>query len=71
MVTSSSETLLCLCLKFRLGSVLLNAVPEPAEAVRQLLIHGLRRGNALELDYHKLEEENQRLSKEHQRIAAE
>lgn len=51
--------------------MLLNAVPEPAEAVRELLIHSLRRGNALERDNHKLEEENQKLSKEHQRIAAE
>lgn len=51
--------------------MLMNAVPEPAEAVRQLLIYGLRRGNALEHDNHKLEEENKRLSKEHQRITAE
>uniref|UniRef100_H3D7S8 X-ray repair complementing defective repair in Chinese hamster cells 4 n=1 Tax=Tetraodon nigroviridis TaxID=99883 RepID=H3D7S8_TETNG len=58
-------------ISFRLGSVLLNAVPEPAEAVRQLLVHGLRRGNALERHNHKLEEENQRLSQEHQRITAE
>lgn len=50
--------------------MLLRAVPEPAEAVRDLLIHSLQRGNALERHNHKLEEENQRLSKEHQRITA-
>ncbi|KAI3361876.1 hypothetical protein L3Q82_002210 [Scortum barcoo] len=56
---------------FRLGSVELKAVPEPAEAVRELLIHGLQRGNTLEQLNQNLEEENQRLRREHRRIAAE
>lgn len=51
--------------------MLLSAVPEPVEAVRQLLVHGLQKGDALDRDNRKLEEENQRLSKEHQRITAE
>ncbi|XP_070781069.1 DNA repair protein XRCC4-like [Enoplosus armatus] len=58
-------------ISFRLGSVLLNAVPEPAEAVRELLIHSLQRGNTLENHNQKLEEENQRLRREQQRITAE
>lgn len=57
--------------QFRLGSVLLKAAPEPAEAVRELLIHSLQRGNTLEHSNQKLEEENQRLSREQQRITTE
>lgn len=60
-----------LLVQFRLGSALLTVVSEPAEAVRQLLVHSLERGNALQHHNHKLEEENQRLGQEHQRIAAE
>lgn len=71
-VISRSETdLLCPCFKFRMGSVLLKVVPEPTEAVRELLVHSLQRGNALERHNSKLEEENQRLIEEHQRITAE
>ncbi|XP_030292700.1 DNA repair protein XRCC4-like isoform X2 [Sparus aurata] len=58
-------------ISFRLGSVLLKAVLEPAEAVRELLIHSLQRGNTLEHSNQKLEEENQRLSREQQRITTE
>ncbi|XP_044030323.1 DNA repair protein XRCC4 [Siniperca chuatsi] len=58
-------------ISFRLGSALLNVVPEPAEAVRELLIHSLQRGNTLEHHNQKLEEENQRLKGEQQRITAE
>ncbi|KAK2818635.1 hypothetical protein Q5P01_024196 [Channa striata] len=58
-------------ISFRLGSVLLKAVQEPAEAVRELLIHSLQRGNTLERHNQKLEEENQRLSREQQRIGTE
>ncbi|XP_039635167.1 DNA repair protein XRCC4 isoform X1 [Perca fluviatilis] len=58
-------------ISFRLGSVLLKAVPEPAEAVREFLIHSLQRGNKLERLNQKLDEENQRLRQEQQRITAE
>ncbi|XP_035524485.1 DNA repair protein XRCC4 [Morone saxatilis] len=58
-------------ISFRLGSVLLTAVTEPAEAVRELLIHSLQRGNSLEHHNQKLEEENQRLRGEQRRITAE
>uniref|UniRef100_UPI0037E90047 DNA repair protein XRCC4 n=1 Tax=Semicossyphus pulcher TaxID=241346 RepID=UPI0037E90047 len=58
-------------ISFRLGSVLLQAVPEPAEAVREILLHSLQRGNTLLHHNHKLEEENERLRGEQQRIAAE
>lgn len=58
-------------ISFRLGSVLLKAIPEPAEAVRELLIHSLQRGNTLEHHNQKLEDENQRLRREQQRITAE
>ncbi|XP_034402745.1 DNA repair protein XRCC4 isoform X2 [Cyclopterus lumpus] len=58
-------------ISFRLGSALLKVVPEPAEAVRELLIHSLQRGNSLENRNEKLEEENQRLRREQQRITAE
>ncbi|KAF3701732.1 DNA repair protein XRCC4 X-ray repair cross-complementing protein 4 [Channa argus] len=58
-------------ISFRLGSVLLKAVPQPAEAVTDLLIHSLQRGNTLEQHNQKLEEENQRLRKEHERITTE
>ncbi|XP_040914113.1 DNA repair protein XRCC4 [Toxotes jaculatrix] len=58
-------------ISFRLGSVSLKAVSEPAEAVRELLIHSLQRGNTLEHQNQNLEEENQRLRQEQQRITAE
>ncbi|XP_044188952.1 DNA repair protein XRCC4 isoform X1 [Thunnus albacares] len=58
-------------ISFRLGSVSLNVVPTPAEAVRGLLIHSLERGNTLERHNQALEEENQRLRREQQRITAE
>lgn len=56
---------------FRLGSVTLEAVTEPADAVRQLLVHSLQRGNTLEQHNQRLEEENLKLSQEQQRIASE
>ncbi|XP_062290975.1 DNA repair protein XRCC4 [Scomber scombrus] len=58
-------------ISFRLGSVSLNVVPEPAEAVRGLLTHSLERGNTLERHNQALDEENQRLRQEQQRITAE
>ncbi|XP_037548476.1 DNA repair protein XRCC4 [Nematolebias whitei] len=58
-------------ISFRLGCVLLKAVTNPAEAVREVLIHILQRGNTLHMTNQKLKEENQRLIQEHQRIAAE
>ncbi|KAM6901785.1 DNA repair protein XRCC4 [Lycodopsis pacificus] len=58
-------------ISFRLGSALLKAVPEPAEAVRELLIHSLQRGNTLENHNQNLEEENRTLRREQQRITAE
>ncbi|XP_022604439.1 DNA repair protein XRCC4-like isoform X4 [Seriola dumerili] len=58
-------------ISFRLGSVSLQAIPEPAEAVRELLVHSLQRGNTLEHQNQNLEEENQRLRREQQRITAE
>lgn len=57
--------------QFRLGSVTLEAVPEPADAVRQLLVHSLQRGNTLEQHNQRLEEENLKLSQEQQRITSE
>uniref|UniRef100_A0A3P8SIZ6 X-ray repair complementing defective repair in Chinese hamster cells 4 n=1 Tax=Amphiprion percula TaxID=161767 RepID=A0A3P8SIZ6_AMPPE len=58
-------------LSFRLGCVMLEAVTEPAEAVRELLTHSLHKGNTLQHHNQKLQEENQRLRREQQRIAAE
>ncbi|XP_026210368.1 DNA repair protein XRCC4 isoform X2 [Anabas testudineus] len=58
-------------ISFRLGSVSLKAAPEPADAVRNLLIHSLERGNRLEHHNQKLDEENRRLRREQQRITAE
>ncbi|XP_040014076.1 DNA repair protein XRCC4 [Xiphias gladius] len=58
-------------ISFQLGSVLLRTVPEPAEAVRDLLIHSLQRGNTLEHQNQNLEEENQRLRQEQRRVTAE
>ncbi|KAM4634481.1 DNA repair protein XRCC4 [Polymixia lowei] len=58
-------------ISFRLGSVLLSAVPEPAEAVRELLHHGLERGGTLERHNQKLQDENRRLKQEQQHITAE
>ncbi|XP_072227648.1 DNA repair protein XRCC4-like [Leuresthes tenuis] len=58
-------------ISFRLGCVSLKAVADPVEAVRELLLHGLQRGDALQQHNQKLEEENQRLIQEQQRITAE
>uniref|UniRef100_A0A1A8KH31 X-ray repair complementing defective repair in Chinese hamster cells 4 n=1 Tax=Nothobranchius kuhntae TaxID=321403 RepID=A0A1A8KH31_NOTKU len=58
-------------ISFRLGCVHLKAVSEPVEAVRQVLIHSLQRGNTLQQRNHKLTEENQRLRREHQSITAQ
>lgn len=58
-------------ISFSLGSVLLGPIPEPVEAVRELLIHSLERGNTLERHNQKLQKENQRLRQEQQRITAE
>uniref|UniRef100_A0A3B3U037 DNA repair protein XRCC4-like n=1 Tax=Poecilia latipinna TaxID=48699 RepID=A0A3B3U037_9TELE len=55
-------------ISFKLGSVSLDAVKEPAEAVREVLIHTLQQGNELQQHNHKLKEENQRLMQEHQNI---
>uniref|UniRef100_A0A3Q2E479 XRCC4 coiled-coil domain-containing protein n=1 Tax=Cyprinodon variegatus TaxID=28743 RepID=A0A3Q2E479_CYPVA len=56
---------------FKLGSVLLDPVKKPAEAVTEVLIHTLQRGNTLQEHNRKLMEENQRLIQEHQRIIEE
>lgn len=69
--TADASVLSDFSFQFRLGSVLLKVVPEPAKAVRELLIHSLQRGNTLEHSNQKLEEENQRLSREQQRITTE
>ncbi|XP_034048278.1 DNA repair protein XRCC4 isoform X2 [Thalassophryne amazonica] len=58
-------------ISFRLGSVLLNADPGPAEVVRELLIHSLQRGNKLQRHNQKLEEQYQKLRQEQERIIAE
>lgn len=58
-------------ISFRLGSVLLQSVQEPAEPVRELLIHSLQWGNTLEHQNQNIEEENRKLRQEHQRITAE
>ncbi|XP_014824803.1 PREDICTED: DNA repair protein XRCC4-like [Poecilia mexicana] len=55
-------------ISFKLGSVSLDAVKEPAKAVREVLIHTLQQGNELQQHNHKLKEENQRLIQEHQNI---
>lgn len=54
-----------------MGSATLEAIKEPADAVRQLLIHSLRRGNTLDQHNQRLEEENLKLRGEQQRIASE
>ncbi|XP_057674726.1 DNA repair protein XRCC4-like [Corythoichthys intestinalis] len=58
-------------ISFRLGSVMLNPVPEPREAVRALLTYSLERGTSLERHNQELREQNRRLGREHGRIAAE
>ncbi|KAG7471492.1 hypothetical protein JOB18_023927 [Solea senegalensis] len=58
-------------ISFRLGSVFLVSIPEPAGAVRELLIHTLQRGNTLEHQNQSLEDKNWRLRQEQQRITAE
>ncbi|XP_029372445.1 DNA repair protein XRCC4 isoform X1 [Echeneis naucrates] len=58
-------------ISFRLGSVSLKADPEPAEAVRELLVHSLQMGNILEHQNQNLEEENHGLRQEQQRITAD
>lgn len=58
-------------ISFRLGSAMLEAVAEPTEAVRKLLVHSLQRGNDLQRDNQKMEEQNQQLIREQQRITAE
>ncbi|XP_047229598.1 DNA repair protein XRCC4 isoform X2 [Girardinichthys multiradiatus] len=58
-------------ISFKLGCVLLDAVKEPAEAVREMLIHTLQQGSTLQQHNHKLRDENQRLIGEHQRITEE
>lgn len=58
-------------ISFRLGCVLLDAVPEPAETVRELLMHSLKKGKTLQRHNQKLQEENQRLRSEQQHITAE
>lgn len=50
---------------------MLEAVPDPADTVRQLLIHSLQRGNTLEQHNHRLERENLKLKGEQQRITSE
>ncbi|KAK1884393.1 DNA repair protein XRCC4 [Dissostichus eleginoides] len=56
---------------FRLGSAVLKADPDPAEALRELLTHSLQRGNHLKEENQNLKEENLKMRGEHQRISAE
>ncbi|XP_030579878.1 DNA repair protein XRCC4-like [Archocentrus centrarchus] len=58
-------------ISFRLGSIVLKAVPDPAEAVRSLLTHSLQRGINLQHHNQRLKEENQSLRGEQQHITAE
>uniref|UniRef100_A0A8C6TCA3 X-ray repair complementing defective repair in Chinese hamster cells 4 n=1 Tax=Neogobius melanostomus TaxID=47308 RepID=A0A8C6TCA3_9GOBI len=58
-------------ISFRLGSVALTALSNPAEAVRDLLIYSMAKGNSLERQNNKVEQQNQRLRNEHQRITAQ
>lgn len=58
-------------ISFRLGTVSLTALSDPAEAVRDLLIYSLEKGNSLEGQNNRLEEQNQQLRKEHQRITTQ
>ncbi|XP_028319464.1 LOW QUALITY PROTEIN: DNA repair protein XRCC4 [Gouania willdenowi] len=58
-------------ISFRLGSVVMTTVSQPADAVKELLLQNLRRGNDLRETNRKLQEENERLRREHQRISAE
>ncbi|KAK5851543.1 hypothetical protein PBY51_023090 [Eleginops maclovinus] len=58
-------------ISFRLGSVVLKADPDPAEALRELLTHSLQRGNTLQQENQNLQQENLGLRGEHRRISAE
>ncbi|KAK5900290.1 hypothetical protein CgunFtcFv8_025259 [Champsocephalus gunnari] len=58
-------------ISFRLGSAVLKADPDPAEALRELLTHSLQRGNQLKEENQNLKEENLKMRGEHQRISAE
>ncbi|XP_077479619.1 DNA repair protein XRCC4-like [Stigmatopora argus] len=58
-------------ISFRLGSVTLNPVEEPREAVRALLTYSLETGSSLERHNRELREENRRLRREHDRVASE
>ncbi|KAM8827837.1 DNA repair protein XRCC4-like isoform 2-T3 [Spinachia spinachia] len=58
-------------ISFRLGSAQLMADPQPAQAVRELLIHSLQRGTTLENHNQSLQEENQSLTREQRRITAD
>ncbi|XP_072310294.1 DNA repair protein XRCC4 isoform X2 [Eucyclogobius newberryi] len=58
-------------ISFRLGSVALTALSDPAEAVRDLLTYSMNEGNAMERHNRKLDEQNQRLRREHQCITAQ
>ncbi|XP_063745925.1 DNA repair protein XRCC4 isoform X3 [Eleginops maclovinus] len=58
-------------ISFRLGSVVLKADPDPAEALRELLTHSLQRGNTLQQENQNLQQENLGLRGEHRRISAD
>uniref|UniRef100_A0AAV2ISC8 XRCC4 n=1 Tax=Knipowitschia caucasica TaxID=637954 RepID=A0AAV2ISC8_KNICA len=58
-------------ISFRLGSVTLTALSDPADAVRDLLFYSMDKGNSLDQHNHKLEEQNLRLRQEHQRIVSQ
>ncbi|KAK7895297.1 hypothetical protein WMY93_020622 [Mugilogobius chulae] len=58
-------------ISFRLGSVALTALSDPADAVRNILTYNMDKGKSLERHNRKLEEQNQRLKQEHQRIKAQ
>ncbi|TRY83872.1 hypothetical protein DNTS_030097 [Danionella cerebrum] len=55
-------------ISFRLGVVDLQAVPEPTEAIRELILHGLEERAQLEAKNKLLLQENQKLRREHQHI---
>lgn len=52
-------------ISFQLGSVPLQAVPDPSEEVRRLLLHALERRSSLQDQNQRLERENQSLRQEH------
>lgn len=57
--------------QFRLGVVELQAVPEPAEVIRELITHGLELSKHLQAKNKHLLEENRKLRREQQHISTQ